>query len=105
MVISQFSLSIILLIAAITIRKQLKFIYQKDLGYNKHNLVFMHFSPTLKEKFPVLKESLLQFPEVTHVTSSRVLPVYDVEAARVTVLAIVPKTDTDAWLGERGETA
>lgn len=30
---------------------------------------------------------------------------YDVEAERVTVLAIVPKTDTEAWLREHGETA
>jgi mRNA interferase RelE/StbE len=30
---------------------------------------------------------------------------YDVEAERVTVLAIVPKTDTEAWLSEHGETA
>ena len=29
---------------------------------------------------------------------------YDVEAERVTVLAIVPKTDTEAWLREHGET-
>ena len=92
MVISQFSLSIILLIAAVTIRKQLKFIYDKDLGYNKHNLVFMHFSPTLKEKFPVLKESLLQFPEVTHVSNSRVLPVYE-----------CPGFSTSAWEGKQDD--
>jgi len=30
---------------------------------------------------------------------------YDVETERVTVLAIVPKTDTEAWLREHGETA
>jgi len=29
---------------------------------------------------------------------------YDVKAERVTVLAIVPKTETEAWLRENGET-
>jgi len=77
LVISQFSLSIILLISALTVQKQLKFIYNKDLGYNKHHLVFMNISPTLKEKYEVIKESLLKMPDVTSVTSMNVLPVYE----------------------------
>ncbi len=94
LVISQFSLSIILLISALTIRKQLQFIYNKDLGYNKHHLVFLYMSPTIKEKFPVVKESLLQIPEVTRVTNSRVLPVYE-----------CPGFSTSAWEGKTDDAA
>ncbi|MBT4575112.1 MAG: FtsX-like permease family protein, partial [Candidatus Cloacimonetes bacterium] len=75
LVISQFSLSIILLISALTVHKQLKFIYNKDLGYNKHHLVYSFFSPTLKDKYEVIKESLLNMPDVTAVTNMDVLPV------------------------------
>ncbi|MFC1887209.1 ABC transporter permease [Candidatus Cloacimonadota bacterium] len=94
LVILQFSLSIILLISALTIRNQLHFIYEKDLGYNKHHLVFLYLSPTLKEKFPVVKESLLQLPDVTTVTNSRVLPVYE-----------CPGFSTSAWEGKTDDAA
>ncbi|RLC50124.1 MAG: hypothetical protein DRH79_08065 [Candidatus Cloacimonadota bacterium] len=83
LVISQFSLSIILLVSALTIQKQLKFIYNKDLGYNKNNLVWIYFSPTLKEKYDVMKESLLQMPDVTSVTCMNVLPVYECPGAGI----------------------
>ncbi|MBT5419533.1 MAG: FtsX-like permease family protein [Candidatus Cloacimonetes bacterium] len=83
LVISQFSLSIILLISALTVHKQLKFIYNKDLGYNKHHLVYSFFSPTLKDKYEVIKESLLNMPDVTAVTNMDVLPVYECPASGV----------------------
>jgi len=92
LVISQFSLSIILLISALTVQKQLRFIYNKDLGYNKHHLVFMNFSPTLKEKYEVMKESLLQMPDVTSVTSMNVLPVYE-----------CPGSGVDYWEGKNSD--
>jgi len=92
LVISQFSLSIILLISALTINKQLEFIYDKDLGYNKHHLVYSFFSPTLKEKYEVIKESLLQIPEVTAVTSMDVLPIYE-----------CPASGVSEWEGKTGD--
>jgi len=92
LVISQFSLSIILLISALTVQKQLKYIYNKDLGYNKHHLVFMNFSPTLKEKYEVMKESLLQMPDITSVTSMNVLPVYE-----------CPGSGVDYWEGKTSD--
>jgi len=92
LVISQFSLSIILLISALTVQKQLKFIYNKDLGYNKHHMVWLNFSPTLKEKYEVAKESLLQMPDVTSVTNLNVLPVYE-----------CPGSGIDYWEGKTGD--
>ncbi len=84
LVVLQFSLSIILLIAAFTIQKQLEFINKKDLGYNKHHLVYTYFTPTLKEKYDLVKENLLKFPEVTNVTCTDVLPVYECPGSSVT---------------------
>ncbi len=92
LVISQFSLSIILLISALTVRKQLKYVYNKDLGYNKHHLVYSYFSPTLKEKYDVIKESLMQMPEVVAVTNMGVLPVYE-----------CPASGVDSWEGKTGD--
>jgi putative ABC transport system permease protein len=92
LVISQFSLSIILLVSALTVQKQLKFIYNKDLGYNKDHLVWLNFSPTLKEKYDVAKESLLQMPDVTSVTNLNVLPVYE-----------CPGSGVEYWEGKTGD--
>jgi len=92
LVISQFSLSIILLVSALTVRKQLKFIYNKDLGYNKDHLVHLYLSPTLNEKYEVVKESLLQMPDVTSVTNMNVLPVYE-----------CPGSGVDYWEGKTSD--
>ena len=88
LVVIQFTLSSILLISAFTISNQLSFISTKDLGYQKHHLLFTNVTPTLSAKYEVLKERLLSFPQVESVSASRVLPVYE-----------CPSFSADKWEG------
>src|SRR6185503_17618541 len=65
LVIGQFSLSVILIIAAITSGKQLQFIRQKNLGFNKEQLVTIPFhDPRTGEHLRAIKDQLLQVPGV-----------------------------------------
>jgi len=92
LVISQFSLSIILLISALTIQRQLKYVNKIDLGYNKEHLVHIYFSPTLKANYNNFKEQLQNMPDVTDVTQLNVLPTYE-----------CPATNLNYWEGKDSE--
>ena len=59
LVVVQFTISIILIISTIIIYKQISHIKDRDLGYNKNNLVFMYLQGSMKDHFQVIKNDLL----------------------------------------------
>ena len=75
LVVLQFSVSIILIIATIIIYKQIAHVRERDLGYNKNNLVFMYMQGTMKEHYEVIKNDLLLtgFVQNTAISNSQVL--------------------------------
>jgi ABC-type antimicrobial peptide transport system permease subunit len=77
LVILQFALSIILMISAFTIKSQINYMNNKDLGYDKDQLVYATFSPTLRQNYDVIKQELLKSPIVENVSAMNVLPVYE----------------------------
>ena len=76
LVIVQFTLSVALIISTILISEQIKFIKNKDLGYNKRELVFVGMNRNINQNYETIKQVLLNNPGIKAVSTSRVLPVY-----------------------------
>jgi len=74
LVVIQFSLSIILMIGTGIIYSQLKFIQNRDLGYNEENLVYLSMNRELRDKYDVVQRELLQHPDIQCVTRTSELP-------------------------------
>lgn len=60
LVVLQFSVSIFLIIATIVIYQQITHLKDRDLGFNKSNLVYLPLQGNMKENFPAIKNELLQ---------------------------------------------
>ncbi|MBN2459972.1 MAG: ABC transporter permease, partial [Candidatus Cloacimonetes bacterium] len=68
LVITQFSLSIILIISTLVIYNQTSFLLDLDLGYNKENLVHVSLEGKLKDDPELLRQSIQGNPLVKSVT-------------------------------------
>jgi putative ABC transport system permease protein len=80
-VVIQFSLSVVLITCAVTMLKQLRFIGNKDPGYEKENIVCINLirlyyaeSYNLTNQMKPLKLELLSYPDITAVTASTGIP-------------------------------
>jgi len=73
LVVIQFSLSIILIICSLLVSNQLEYIRNKNLGFEKANLVFLPLNDQLIDKYETVREELLRNPAITSVTTSSVL--------------------------------
>ncbi len=74
MVIAQFSLSIFLIIGTIAVSRQLAFMRNKDLGFDRERILYLNLFGELKDKYPLCRERLLRNPDVLNVTASLALP-------------------------------
>ena len=71
LIIIQFAFSILLLIYSTIIIKQLNFIKNKELGFDKEELIIIDMSShSFMKEYPILKKELLNINGVTHVTAS-----------------------------------
>ena len=75
LVVGQFTVSIILIMATVMIFRQMSYIQNKSLGYEKEQVLILEDTYTLGNQRSVFKQALLQIPEVETVTSSSFLPV------------------------------
>ena len=64
LVVTQFSLSIILIIGTAVVYKQLEYIQNKNLGYSKDNIMFIPVSDKVKERIESVKSQLSKNPNV-----------------------------------------
>lgn len=67
LVVLQFALSIILIIAALGVRSQIHYIKNKDLGFQRENVIALELTEDMNEKFDVLREGLMADPAVAMV--------------------------------------
>ncbi|MFX0152825.1 MAG: ABC transporter permease [Candidatus Hodarchaeota archaeon] len=75
LVITQFSVSIILIAVTLIIFKQLKFMTTADAGYEKDHIIVLRVRDReARQQYSVIKNRLLQHKNVTSVTSSSYLP-------------------------------
>ncbi|MDB5060883.1 MAG: hypothetical protein JWP67_726, partial [Mucilaginibacter sp.] len=68
LVVIQFSVSIVLIIGTLVIGNQLKFIRNKNLGYDKENIFSFGMHQDMQKHFDVVKSELLKNPGVVAVT-------------------------------------
>jgi putative ABC transport system permease protein len=75
LVITQFSVSIILIAVTLIVFDQLQFMMTADVGYNRDHIVVLRVrDPEARQQYTAIKNRLLQHRNVTSVTSSSYLP-------------------------------
>lgn len=70
LVVFQFSLSALLIIGAILVSTQVNYIHNKNIGYDRDNLVYIQTEGTLASKAAVFENEAAQLPGVLAVTAS-----------------------------------
>lgn len=70
LVVMQFSISIILIISTVLIYQQIHHVKDRDLGYDRHNLVSMKVQGKTKQNFDVIKNNLIASGMATNVSLS-----------------------------------
>jgi putative ABC transport system permease protein len=70
----QFTATILLLIGSISIYKQLSYLKNKDLGFEKENLLFIQARGNMWENGENIKNKLLESPNITGVTEGFNMP-------------------------------
>jgi len=68
LVVFQFVLSSVLIIATIVVSRQVNFIQSRNLGYDKENLVYIHIEGDLEKKYNVFKNEAMALPGVQSVS-------------------------------------
>ncbi len=66
----QFTLAIVLLSSTFLINKQLNYIFQKDLGFQKENVIHIPLKGIISENYSIIKQELLSNPIITNVSNS-----------------------------------
>ncbi len=70
LVVTQFAASVLLIIATVIVYRQVQFIKNRDLGYNKNNLIYMDLEGNMKAHFNEIKNSLLATGYVENAATS-----------------------------------
>jgi len=65
LVVFQFSLSILLIVSVLVVYNQLQYVQQKNLGYNKENVMLFHKDGTIRENISTFMEEIRAIPGVT----------------------------------------
>jgi ABC-type antimicrobial peptide transport system permease subunit len=74
LVVLQFSLSVILIIGAVVVHCQLRYVQNKQLGFDKENLVYVRLQREAFARYDALKSRLLELSSVAAVTRTSELP-------------------------------
>jgi putative ABC transport system permease protein len=74
LVLFQFAISIALLIGTVIVQQQLTFFMNKDLGFNKEQVVVVKTASPLGEQSTPFKDALRQNPAILEVSGSNTLP-------------------------------
>ncbi|MFA5971334.1 MAG: ABC transporter permease [Lentimicrobiaceae bacterium] len=75
LIVFQFSISVFLIIAAIIIARQLSFIQNKKLGYDKEHVLVTHLTQTLVDKIDLVKSEFKSNPDIISVSKTAWEPV------------------------------
>lgn len=75
MVITQFSLSVILIIGTIVIIRQFDFLLQVDLGYNRENIITLPVQEIDPQRLEPIKNELSKHPQITHISFANWVPI------------------------------
>ena len=74
LVITQFTVSIFLVIATIIVSRQLNYMQGKDLGFTKEHIIYINMKRDFLKDYASFRDQLLQNPYIVNVTASFQLP-------------------------------
>ena len=74
LVVAQFTVSITILLGSFVAQKQINFILNKDLGFDKENVLVIKRSDALDDRIEAFKQELSNLPEVVNVAHSGNIP-------------------------------
>ncbi|HSU29062.1 MAG TPA: ABC transporter permease, partial [Chitinophagaceae bacterium] len=77
LVVFQFAISTALIVCTIVVYRQLKFAQQKDLGFNKNNVLVISSSTRLGSQQNAFREEILRIPGVSNASYSTAIPTID----------------------------
>ena len=70
LVVIQFTISVIMIICTLVVFRQLNYLKTMDQGFDQKNVLSLQLNQSLIQKYPVLKEALLQNPNIKYVGST-----------------------------------
>jgi putative ABC transport system permease protein len=76
LVVSQFSFAILLIIATLTVFRQMRFMQSQDLGYDKSDLLVCSLPEYMYKNYAALKTELLRYRDIKNVTACMNLPTW-----------------------------
>jgi putative ABC transport system permease protein len=74
LVVFQFAVSILLIVGTMVMYRQIKYMLNKDLGFNKEQLIVINRAEALGTKMKSFKETVKNIPGVINISSSTALP-------------------------------
>ncbi len=74
LVVLQFSISIVLIVATIVVFRQLQYIQDKDLGFSKDHVLTMQYDGSLSKQFDAFRGDLLKNPGIKEIGRSSRIP-------------------------------
>ncbi len=77
LVVAQFGVSIVLIIATLTINRQLNYMRTRSPGYNPENLACVPLSEAVRKRYDDFKALLLTHANIARVTAARDMPVWE----------------------------
>ncbi|HKO80985.1 MAG TPA: ABC transporter permease [Chitinophagaceae bacterium] len=94
LIVLQFSISVILMISTLVIFNQLQYIRNRDIGFNKENLLYMKMPEVgdLKNNKDAMKTTLDQFPDIKNYTFTDALPTNLANGMELTWREMAPGT-------------
>jgi putative ABC transport system permease protein len=89
LIVFQFCISVILIMGAMVVKSQLHYIQQKQLGYNRDNIIVLDLDTKLVEHLDMVKKELAAIPSVKGVSAAYESPVqikggYNMSGADIT---------------------
>ncbi len=83
LVVTQFSLSVILMIGAAVVYQQLDYMRNEKLGFEKENVVYIPAKDNVGAKYEAFKNELQQEPNIVGVTAQGSLPMFSLNSSTV----------------------
>ncbi|MBX2842738.1 MAG: ABC transporter permease [Flammeovirgaceae bacterium] len=74
LVVFQFSISIILIAGTLVINDQLKYLFEKDLGFQKSNMIIVERAFALQDKLEIFKDQVRNMAEIENIASTTLMP-------------------------------
>jgi len=75
LVVFQFTVSIVLIVATLIVSRQMNYILTKKVGFDKDQVLILQDTHTMGDKIQTFKKELMRLPEVKHASITGFLPI------------------------------